>query len=214
VTATAVLFDLDGLLIDSEPVWYEVESAYVTSLGGTWGPQHQQACIGGTIDATCRYIAELTGSRTPVAEMQEALVDAMVDRFDAGLPVHDGALELVDAVRARGVPTAVVTSSYRALLDAALRQLGRDRFDAAVSGDEVARGKPDAEPYLSACAALGVAASRCVVLEDAMTGVRSAEAAGCAVVVVPSVAPIDPAPCRHVVGALRDIDPDWLLALA
>ena len=211
--AAAVLFDMDGLLIDSEPVWYDVESEVVSRLGGVWSHEHQAACIGGTLAASCRYILELTGSPVSVEELTRMLLDGMVEHFHAGLPLHEGALQLVDSVRARGVPTALVSSSYRLLVDAALDRIGRDRFDVAVVGDEITHGKPHPEPYLTACEKLSVDPAMSVALEDAVTGVQSAQAAGCVVVAVPSVAPIDPAPRRAVIPALRDIDVDWLLAL-
>ena len=116
-------------------------------------------------------------------------------------------------MRAAGVPTGLVSSSYRVLVDAALDVVGADRFDVSVAGDEIARGKPDPMPYLLACERLGVKPDRCVVLEDAANGVASAEAAGCMVVAVPSVTPIRAVPRRHVVPALTDIRVDWLLAL-
>ena len=209
----AVLFDLDGLLVDSEPVWYDVESAAVARLGGVWGPEHQIACIGGTLDATCRYIVALTGTAYDAGALREELIGAMAARFRSRLPVHPGALELVDAVRARGALTGLVSSSYRVLVDAALEQLGAHRFDVTVSGDETARGKPDPQPYLVACEQLGVAPARAVVLEDAVAGVAAAQSAGCPVVAVPSVAPIEPGPGRAVVASVAAIDPDWLLGL-
>jgi HAD superfamily hydrolase (TIGR01509 family) len=212
MTAAAVLFDMDGLLVDSEPVWYAVETAVVGRLGGTWPPEHQVALIGGTLDASCRYMIAHTGADITVDELSAQLVDEMVRHFRADLPVHAGALELVDAVRARGVPTGLVSSSYRMLVDAALDRLGRHRFDVTVAGDEVARGKPDPEPYLTACEQLGVAPHATVVLEDAASGVAAAEAAGCFVVAVPSVAPIDATPGRAVVERLLDIELDWLLS--
>jgi len=204
---------MDGLLIDSEPVWYDVESEVVSRLGGTWSHAHQAACIGGTLDASCRYILEVTGSSVSVEELTVMLLDGMVEHFHAGLPLHTGALELVDAVRARGVPTALVSSSYRVLVDAALDRIGAHRFDVSVVGDEISRGKPHPEPYLTACEKLAVDPTRCVALEDAASGVRSAEAAGCVVVAVPSVAPIEALPTRPVLSSLADIDIDWLLAL-
>ena len=213
MTAAAVLFDMDGLLIDSEPVWYEVESEVVTRLGGTWSHEHQAACIGGTLDASCRYILDVTGASVSVDELTAMLLAGMVEHFHAGLPLHAGALELVDAVRARGVLTALVSSSYRVLVDAALDRIGADRFDTCVVGDEISRGKPHPEPYLTACQKLSVVPARCVAIEDAVTGVQSAEAAGCVVVAVPSVAPIEAMPRRPVLSSLTDIDVDWLLAL-
>lgn len=209
----AVLFDMDGILVDSEPVWYDVEDALVERLGGVWSKDHQAKCIGGTVDATCRYILELTGSDVTADELQDELLTSMASRFSGALGVHDGALELVDAVRDRGSRTALVSSSFRVLVDAALQWLGPDRFDVVVTGDEVGRGKPHPEPYLTACAALGVDPGTTVVIEDALSGVTSAEAAGCYVVAVPSVAPIPATSRRPVVATLREIDPDWLLAL-
>jgi len=136
----------------------------------------------------------------------------MVEQFETSLPLHAGGLELLDELRARGVATALVSSSWRALVNAALRVLG-PRFDVTLAGDEVTHAKPHPEPYLTTCARLSVEPSRAVVLEDALSGVLSAEAAGCPVVAVPFVAPIDPGPGRWVVDALTDIEVDWLLGL-
>src|SRR4051812_29107959 len=210
--AAAVLFDMDGLLIDSEPVWYDVEAAAVERLGGVWAPEHQAALIGGTMDASCRYMIEHTGADITVDELSVQLIDEMVRRFRAELPLHDGALDLVDAVRAAGVQTGLVSSSYRVLVDAALVRLGRERFDVSIAGDEVSRGKPDPEPYRTACERLGAEPANVVVLEDAISGVRSAEAAGCVVVAVPSVAPIEATARRSVFARIGDIDAQWVMS--
>jgi HAD superfamily hydrolase (TIGR01509 family) len=205
---------MDGLLIDSEPIWYAVEEAAVERMGGTWGPEHQIALIGGTLDASCRYMIELTGASVAVEELSEVLVADMAAAFRRGAPpLHEGALELVDEIHAAGVPTGLVSSSYRVIVDAALDLLGHERFDVSIAGDEVARGKPDPEPYRTACDRLGVATAETVALEDAVSGVRSAEAAGCLVVAVPSVAAIEATPRRPVVRRLADIDAGWLLSL-
>jgi HAD superfamily hydrolase (TIGR01509 family) len=212
-STTAVLFDMDGVLVDSEPVWFEVETALVEGMGGTWSREDQAKCIGGTVDWFCRYVIELTGSARTPDDVQEEVLASMAARFTDALTIHDGALELVDAVRERGARTALVTSSYRVLVDPALHWLGAHRFDAVITGDEVRSGKPHPEPYLTACRAVGVDPSAAVVVEDSSSGVRSALAAGCAVVVVPSVAPIEPGDGRHVVDSVRSIDPEWLLGL-
>jgi HAD superfamily hydrolase (TIGR01509 family) len=213
VTADAVLFDLDGLLIDSEPIWYAVEEAAVTKLGGTWSLEHQAACAGGTMPQSCAYIVALTGAAVDPAELATELLAEMAERFTEHLPLHDGALALLDALAALAVPIGLVTSSYHDLVDPALAVLGRQRFGVVVTGEDVTRGKPDPEPYEMACKLLAVDPARTVVLEDAPHGVASAEGAGCRVVAVPSVAPIAATPTRPVVESLADVDVGWLLRL-
>jgi HAD superfamily hydrolase (TIGR01509 family) len=211
-TAAAVLFDMDGVLVDSEPVWYEVETDVVRRLGGVWSREHQAHCIGGTVAAACNYIRDLTGTDVPPADIAADIMAAMVTQYRTDLPVVEPAVRLLRELRARGVATALVSSSYRVLVDAALERLGPELFDTSVAGDELARGKPAPDPYLTACERLGVEPARAVVIEDAMNGVRSAEAAGCPVVVVPSVAPIEPAPGRVVVASLSELDVARLLS--
>lgn len=214
--AAAVLFDMDGLLVDSEPVWTVAEIELAHWLGGSWDDEIKAEVVGTRLDVAIPTILRHYGlqpSPDAVARATSFLLDRMVELFAVGLPLHAGGLDLVDAIRGHGVPTALVSSSFRVLVDAAVAVFGAHRFDLTLAGDEVCHGKPDPEPYLTACAALGVAPSRAVVLEDAMSGVLSAEAAGCTVVAVPFVAPITPAPRRHVVGALTDIDVSWLLGL-
>jgi HAD superfamily hydrolase (TIGR01509 family) len=214
--AQAVLFDMDGLLVDTEPLWTVAEVELADELGGTWDDQVKAAIVGTRLDVAVPTILRHYGvdvTEQSLATATSFLLDRMVELFSADLPLHEGALEVLDAVRARDVPTALVSSSFRVLVDAAMRVLGRHRFDVTLAGDEVRHGKPDPEPYLTACDRLGVDARSTIVLEDAMSGVRSAETAGCLVVAVPFVAPIEPAPRRHVVRSLADIDVDWLLGL-
>lgn len=209
-----MLFDMDGLLIDSEPLWTIAETELAARLGGTWNDEAKAAVVGHRLDVAIPTILEWYGvPLTPasVADAWDFLHHRMVELFDTALPVHDGAIELIDAVRDRGVPTALVSSSYRVLVDAALHRLGADRFDVTLAGEEVTHAKPAPEPYLTACARLGVEASAAVVLEDAISGVLSAEAAGCAVIAIPSVAAIEERAGRWVRPALTDIDVSWLL---
>lgn len=214
--AQAVLFDMDGLLIDTEPLWTIAEIELATTLGGRWGDDIKAEIVGTRLDVAVPAILRhygADGSPAAVASASAFLLDRMVELFAADLPLHEGALELIDAVRERGVPTALVSSSFRVLVDAALRGIGAARFDLTIAGDEVTHGKPHPEPYLLACERLGVAPGHAVVIEDAMSGVLAAEAAGCPVVVVPFVAPVPAAPGRAVLAALTDVDLDWLLSL-
>ncbi|WP_018656453.1 HAD family hydrolase [Actinomadura flavalba] len=202
----AVLFDMDGLLVDSERLWLEVEEEVVARLGGTWSAEHQEALVGGSIGKAVDYMLVLTGADVPPARVAGWLLDGMADRLGASVPLMPGAKELLAEVRDAGVPAALVSSSYRRLLEPALDAIGREHFAVTVAGDEVARTKPDPEPYLTATARLGADPGRCVVLEDSPNGLAAAEAAGCVTVAVPCLLPVGPAPGRTVVGSLREVD--------
>ncbi|HVS68549.1 MAG TPA: HAD family phosphatase [Mycobacteriales bacterium] len=213
----AVLFDMDGLLVDSEPLWTIGEIELAEHLGGSWSDELKTAIIGTRLDTAIRTILEWYDVPRDSGDVDAAmtfLLNRMVELYHDQLPVMPGALELIDAVRDAGVATALVSSSYRVLVEAVLDGVGRDRFHVTLAGDEVTHGKPDPEPYLTACERLGVLPPQAVVLEDAMSGVKSAEAAGCKVIAVPWLAPIDPAPGRLVVGSLKEIDLPWLLSLS
>jgi HAD superfamily hydrolase (TIGR01509 family) len=201
-----VLFDMDGLLVDSEPFWFEVECEVMERLDGNWSEADQQALIGGSLPRTVTYLLARAGRPASRQDVGRWLVDGMTSLLASRpLPMRPGAAELLAEVRAAGVSHALVTSSERAIMDAVLRQLGTG-FTATVCADDVRRGKPDPEPYLLAAALLGADPSRCVALEDSPNGVASAEAAGCALVAVPSLVPILARPGRVVARSLAEID--------
>lgn len=206
----AVLFDMDGLLVDSEPVWSVAEAEVMAWLGGPWNLDVKAQCVGRRVDESCRILVGIAGSDVPPEEVEARLIGRMCELFRADLPLLPGALEVVDAVRAAGLGTALVSSSYRALVDAALESIGAARFDVTVAGDEVVNAKPDPEPYLTAAAALGAHPADCVVVEDSLAGSQSGLAAGCPVVVVPNVVTVPPAPGRVVVPSLADVTLDRL----
>jgi HAD superfamily hydrolase (TIGR01509 family) len=212
--AAAVLFDMDGLLVDSEPLWSVAEVELAAKLGATWTEDLKTAVVGTRLEASVPVILEwfgLPSGPAEVASTSEFLLTRMVELFHEFLPMMPGALELVDGVRALGVPTALVSSSYRVLVDAALDTVGRERFDVTVAGDEVIDGKPSPEPYLLACTMLGVDPARVVILEDSISGVAAGESAGATVVAVPWAVPIATGPRRRVVESLVGIDPRWLV---
>ena len=212
-TLRAVLFDMDGLLVDSEPVWSVAEAEIMRWLHGPWNLEVKAMCVGRRVDEACRVLVAVAGSSVPPEEVQERLVGRMCELFREALPLLPGALELVDACRAAGVRTALVSSSYRALVDAALESIGASRFDVTVAGDEVERAKPAPEPYERAAAALGVHPGDCVVVEDSVAGVQSGEAAGCHAVAVPNVVPVPHAPGRTVVASLTEVTVERLRSL-
>jgi HAD superfamily hydrolase (TIGR01509 family) len=202
----AVFFDLDGTLINSEPDWLVVEQEIMAWLGGPWGPEHQDAVVGGSLWRCVDYMIGVAGSEVPREEVARRLLDGMAARMSSGLTVMPGAKELLTEVQAAGIPIALVTSTVRRLADSAIDALGRDYFAVTVVGDEVEHTKPHPEPYLKAARLLGVDPARCVVLEDSPTGVAAGEAAGCIVVAVPCIVPIPAAPTRTIVGSLADLD--------
>ncbi|MFD0534000.1 HAD family hydrolase [Actinomadura luteofluorescens] len=208
-----MLFDMDGLLIDSERVWLEVESEVMAWLGGEWSPAHQERLVGGSLYLAVDYMLELTGADAPREEVGRRMLDGMVERLGACVPMMPGAKELLAEVRAAGVTAALVSSSHRRLIEPVLDAVGREHFALSVAGDEVARTKPHPEPYLTAAARLGADPARCVVLEDSPNGVAAAEAAGCVTVAVPGLLPIPPAPGRTVVASLREVDLERLRSL-
>lgn len=202
----AVLFDMDGLLVDTEPQWFEAERRTVEELGGQWGKQQQVDLLGSNLEFAARYMIGHTGSRWSVSDVMDLLLENMSAELAQGVQFRPGALDLLVALRDASVPLALVTSSVRSHVDVVLAALPADAFCDHVTGDDVRHLKPHPEPYLTALARLSVEAARCVVLEDSPAGVASAEAAGCPVVAVPSVVPIGPAPARTVVSSLVEVD--------
>lgn len=208
----AALFDMDGLLVDSEPAWTEAERTAFERLGGTWRPEIKAACVGRRLDEMAAELVRLAGSAVPVADVAVRLGAHVARLFAAGLPPRPGALELLRSLAAEAVPLALVSSTHRALVETALGSLGARCFQVVVAGDDVARPKPDPEPYLLAARLLGVDSSGCVVLEDSPAGVAAGLAAGCRVVAVPSAVAVTPRPRVTVLASLADVDLRWLLA--
>jgi len=212
----AVLFDMDGLLIDSEPLWLQSETAVMARLGASWTEEDQAQLLGGSLDRTVRYFLAKTTRPVPPEVVGEWLMSDIYERVRRdGVPVRPGARELLAAVAAAGLPYALVTSSERRFMDAVLAATGM-RFDVRVCAEDVGATKPDPEPYLLAAKLVGADPGSCFALEDSANGVASAQAAGCRVIAVPSLLPIDPAPGRTVVSSLLDlaVGPDGLYVRA
>lgn len=213
----AVLWDMDGLLVDSEPLWTIAERELAVRLGGTWDDRIKAAVVGTRLDVAVPAILRWFGAEpTPdrVASTSLELLDRMVELYAEALPVMPGADALLAGLLAAGVPVALVSSSFRVLVDAALLT-GIGPFDGTLAGDEVVQGKPHPEPYLTMAGRLGVDPARCVVLEDSPSGVASGQAAGCAVLAVPSVAGVAIAagPRTRVVPGLTGVGVADLRAL-
>ena len=186
----AVLWDMDGTLVDTEPYWIETEYAMAEKYGGTWSEEHALNLVGNDLLVSGDYIRVHMGlDRTP-QQIVEELLDGVVERVRHDVPWRPGARELLDDLVAHGVPCALVTMSWQRFVEPILAHLPPDTFGAVVTGDRVEFGKPHPEPYLTAAEALGVAAEDCLAIEDSNTGAKSGVAAGCLVLCVPHHVPI------------------------
>ena len=181
----AIVFDLDGVLVDSERVWDEVRQGVVADRGGHWPADATTAMQGMSTPEWAAYLAGLVGGGDP-GELAGQVVEAMADRYREHVPLLPGAVDAVRALAGRW-PLAVASSSPPELIRVVLAAAGvADRFRVTVSSEEVARGKPAPDVYLAAAERLGVDPAHCVAIEDSANGLRSAAAAGMTVVAVPN----------------------------
>lgn len=206
MSLTAVLFDMDGLLVDTEPLWLETETEVMGRLGAPWTGQDQEALLGGSMERTVSYLLAKATRPAPPRTVARWMLDGMLERTRAGrVAIRPGAREIVAGVAAAGLAYALVTSSQRPFAEAVLDATGF-HFPVTVCGDDVAMTKPAPDPYLLAAKLLDASPQDCVALEDSPNGAASAEAAGCRVVAVPSLVPIPPVPGhRMVVPALTEV---------
>lgn len=191
----AVLFDMDGTLIDSEHLWLAAEIEVMAELGSNWGAADQEHCLGGPLERVAEYMVQRSDTdRSPeaVGELLLSTIEGHMRREP--LQWRPGAIEFLKATIDADVPRALVTASWvvlvEALADRMRAEIGTDPFTVIVAGDHITNSKPHPEPYLRAAELIGVPASDCLAIEDSPTGVRSAAAAGCVVVAVPHIAPI------------------------
>ncbi|NAZ81517.1 HAD-IA family hydrolase [Kineococcus sp. R8] len=212
----AVLWDMDGTVVDTEPHWIAAEKALLAGHGASWTHEQALQLVGSALPDTGRALAAHLAAETGVVlapeDIVEHLLQAVIAQLAAGVVWRPGALELLRSLAAASVPCALVTMSYRSLADAVARLLPGS-FAVVVAGDEVLRGKPAPDPYLAAAAHLGVDPAACVAIEDSPTGVASAEAAGCRVIACPHMVPIPAAAGRTRVASLATVDLDVLAAV-
>lgn len=186
----AILWDMDGTIVDTEPYWIEAEFEIVEAHGGSWSVEHGKALVGSDLLDSGRYIREHGGVNLEPRDIVEMLLDRVVASVRRRVPWRPGAKELLAGVRAAGYATALVTMSWHRFAVEVVKALPDGSFDALVVGDDVERGKPHPDPYLLAANKLGVDPAHCLAIEDSPTGVASALAAGCTVLAVPHIVPI------------------------
>lgn len=211
----AVLLDMDGTLVDTEGYWWTAEVEIFAALGHVLAEKHRETVVGGPMSRALGHLISVTGAKATLHELSAAVNRRFAELIAGGadVPLMPGARRLLTELAAHGVPTALVSASHRPIIDAVLRFLGPQYFAFSVAGDEVARTKPHPDPYLLAAARLGADPARCVVVEDTATGVASAEGAGCRVVAVPSLVPIEPMAGRTVLASLEQVDIPFLHSL-
>lgn len=202
----AVLWDMDGTIVDTEPYWIECEYELVAEFGGQWDQEKAHSLVGNDLRVSAAIIRDRGGVDLPIDDIVNRLLDGVIARVQRKVPWRPGARETLAELRKAGIPCALVTMSWARFADAVVKALPPGSFDVVITGDEVTHGKPHPEPYLKAASRLGVRAKHCVAIEDSPTGVRSAVAAGCRTFAVPNVVDIPNGRGYTVVRSLRELD--------
>jgi HAD superfamily hydrolase (TIGR01509 family) len=214
----AVVFDLDGVILETEGLWNEVREELTQERGGRWSESAQADMMGMSSTEWSRYMHDVLGVPDPPEEINREVVRRMAERYAERLPLIDGAANAVRRLAARW-PLGLASSSNRELIDRALELSGLAAyFRVTVSSEEVERGKPAPDVYLEAARRLGVESARCAAIEDSSSGIRSAHAAGMLVVAIPN--PDFPPPrevlalAAVILDSIRELEPETLTEAA
>ena len=202
----AVLWDMDGTLVDTEPYWIECEYELVAEFGGQWDQEKAHSMVGNDLRVSAAILRDQGGVELPIDDIVNRLLDGVIARVQRTVPWRPGARDTLTALRKAGIPCALVTMSWTRFADAVVNTLPPGTFDVVITGDEVTNGKPHPEPYLTAANRLGVRAEDCVAIEDSPTGIASAVAAGCRTFAIPNVVDIPEGRGYTVVRSLRELD--------
>ena len=205
----AVLWDMDGTLVDTEPYWFAAERDLVDEFGhGDWPDELAKSMVGFDLLDGAAVLQRHGGVELPAEEIVDRLLDGVIARLHRRIPWQPGARELLAELNAAGVPCVLVTMSWRRFVDPVLAALPPGSFVASITGDEVplGEGKPEPTPYRMGADAAGAHPADCVAIEDSPTGLRSALGAGCRVLGVPNVRDLDPAPGVTIVDSLEHVD--------
>ena len=201
----AVFFDMDGLMVDSEPEWLQSEIEVTAAFGYSWLEEDQVACLGGPLTKVGQYMYDKCGQKQSPEFFTQTLIDTQVARMRRNTPTMPGATELVRELQLHGVKTALVSASPRNIVDAVLDNLGHDLFPFSISSDDVAVTKPDPECYLKAASMSGSEISNCLVLEDSITGMTAAKASGAHLIAVPHLVSVAESERVRVIKSLEQL---------
>ena len=201
----AVFFDMDGLLVDSEPEWLLSEIEVTAPYGYTWLPEDQVACLGGPLTRVGQYMFDKCGQQQSPEYFTQTLIDTQVARMRGNTPTMPGAISLLKELQRNGVKTALVSASPRIIVDAVLDNVGHDLFPFSISSDDVTNTKPNPECYVKAAQICGVEISNCLVFEDSLTGMNAAIASGAFLVGVPHLVSIQESEKVRVIKSLEQL---------
>ena len=201
----AIFFDMDGLMVDSEPEWFLSEVEVTKPFGYTWLEVDQIACLGGPLSKVGQYMFDKCGQQNSPEYFTQTLIDSQVARMRGNTPTMPGAVKLVRELQSHGVKTALVSASPRNIVDAVLDNLGHDLFPFSISSDDVVKTKPDPEAYLKAADMSGTNISNCLVFEDSITGMSAAIASGAYLIAVPHLVSIEQSPRVRVINSLEQL---------
>lgn len=202
----AVFFDMDGLLVDSEPEWFQSEIEVTRPFGYAWTEEDQVACLGGPLSRVGKYMHDkCDGAQTPESFTQ-ALIDTQALKMRGNTPTMPGALSLVRELQANGVKTGLVSASPRNIVDAVLDNLGHDLFPFSISSDDVENTKPHPDCYLKAATMTNSNIHNCLVLEDSLTGMKAATSSGAYLIAVPHLVTIEESSKVRVIASLEQLN--------
>lgn len=208
---SAIFFDMDGLLINSEPLWLESETEMMAAFDYQWLESDQAACLGGPLDRVGNYMSSLIGGKKDGHSLMLEIIERMVEKFKGDLPLMPGALNLIEDLRAHDVELTLVSASPRSLVDAALANFEVNPFSRSISSNDVKVTKPDPEGYLLAASSGGHDIANCLIFEDSLTGVTAANSSGAWVMAVPHLVPITKAGRVDVTDSLANWSYEKLL---
>ena len=202
----AVFFDMDGLFVDSEPMWLMAETELMASHGYEWTQEDQNYCFGGPLSKVGQYMCDKVNTNQSAQYFTDEVISLMTKKLSAGAPLMPGALELLNDLKHNDIPTALVSASPRVLVDAVLRSVPDHSFSFSLSADDVVNPKPDPEAYLKAAERFDANIKDCLILEDSPNGVRAATASGAFTIAVPHFVEILPKERLRVINSLQEID--------
>jgi HAD superfamily hydrolase (TIGR01509 family) len=217
----AVFFDMDGLMVDSEPEWFKSEIEVTGKFGYTWTEDDQIACLGGPLSRVGTYMYEKCGGAESPEYFTQTLIDTQTLKMRGNTPTMPGALDLVRELQEHGIKTGLVSASPRNIVDAVLDNLGHDLFPFSISSNDVENTKPHPDCYLKAATMTESNIQNCLVFEDSLTGMKAATSSGAYLIAVPHLVTIEESTKVRVIdslerlniGKLRQLFQDFSIAL-